>query len=93
MAKSSSDIFEEMQKREFGWTYWDFRTLYEGYGFGRVQGRKYDIYSHPQLFLWQASIPNDNRERILPASYAKDAIRAIKIVLNIGTERNAGNER
>jgi hypothetical protein len=90
MSRKAEKIFEGMQRTQAGWHPHDFHTLYLGFGFRMIEGRKHTIFVHPKFPELRDVIPRHDRE--LSKGYARDAVENIEILLRLQSKEDEPDE-
>ena len=91
MSRKATKIFEKMKQTQANWHPHDFQTLYLGYGYKMIEGKKHHIFIHPDFpQLEKATIPRHNEE--LSKAYARDAVENIETLLRLKAEKEQGDE-
>lgn len=91
MSRKAIQILEKMKRTQANWRPHHFHTLYLGFGFKLIEGKKHDIFIHPDFpQLEKATIPRHAEE--LSKGYARDAMKNIEILLKLKKEKDETDE-
>jgi hypothetical protein len=77
MSQNAEKIFQRMIQTKAGWRTSDFLTLYSGFGFIIIEGKKHITVIHPDYDI-RDQISRSSGE--LPEGYARDAVKNIKLL-------------
>lgn len=79
MSKQAWKVFRRMKQTRAGWRAHDFHTLYLGFGFRIIPGKKHDVFRHPDYPDLDDVIPRHPEE--LPKAYANNAVKNTELLL------------
>jgi hypothetical protein len=89
MSRNAEKIFRRMLQTKAGWRSRDFLTLYSGFGFTIIEGKKHITVIHPDYDI-RDQISRSSGE--LPEGYAKDAVKNIKLLKKLIEDSEEADE-
>jgi hypothetical protein len=94
VSRKAEKYFEKLKQRNFfGWHAHELQTLYLGYGYKMIRGSKHNIFIHNEfshVAELRRTLPRHAQE--LGPGYARKALSAIQLVLELRERGNRENE-
>lgn len=84
MSRKAVQIFEKMKRTKTGWRPHHFHTLYSGFGFKMIEGKKHTTYIHPKYTHLRDEVSRHDAE--MSKAYARDAVKNIEALLKLQAE-------